>query len=114
MTRTEYEAKLKAIRDTQHNHDMQYIHNHGKPSMLDPLESPRHYEYLHKLSKVKDEYIASLEAENERLTKAVEKAVQKLMNACPTDAYPCPIQLEGESLYKRCDRCWRKYLMGDE
>jgi len=60
------------------------------------------------------EYVESLEAENERLTKAVEKAVQKLMNACPTDAYPCPIQLERESLYKRCDRCWRQFLMGDE
>jgi len=87
MTKQEYEEKVLRLKGT-HDYDM--------------------------LCFIRGEYISSLEAEKEGLTKAVEKAVQKLMNACPTDAYPCPIQLEGESLYKRCDRCWRLFLLGDE
>lgn len=104
-------------------------------------------DYYPRLVDLDSEYIASLEAENQRLTdendayrkghdfdlmmqnaddevrlradnarleRAVEKAMQKLMNGCPTDAYPCPSQLERESLYKRCVRCWKQYLMGDE
>ncbi|HNX37050.1 MAG TPA: Lar family restriction alleviation protein [Candidatus Cloacimonadota bacterium] len=57
--------------------------------------------------------IVELEAENERLTKAMEKAIG-IIDGCPTDEYVCPKLLEEETIRSRCDRCIKLYLMEDE
>lgn len=70
------------------------------------------------------EYVESLEAENERLTKAVEKAVATLRSEHNTDS-PCPHYIAGYWIdsCRDCvfhnerhqqEVCWRQYLMGDE
>jgi len=66
---------------------------------------------------IKDEYIASLESENSRLTKAVEKAIIHIWNVdddCPRDIYP-EFQNNCCVGYQRdIKECWRQYLMGDK
>jgi len=91
MTKAEYEAKRKA----------------GLDAGFTPIATAIN-DML-----IKDEYIASLEAENERLTKAVDKAVG-IIDGCPTDEYVCPKLLEEETIRSRCDRCIKLYLLGDK
>jgi len=74
---------------------------------------PSHEDRDNYLDEVKDAYIASLESDNERLTKAVDALICKVPD-CPggfnDNGKPCPYPHDKEG----CLKCWKQYLMGDE